>query len=146
VNITTDDSPIQLQWSCDGINPVELGELFRAAGLSGREGEKVLRAFRNSTLACFATADNQLIGAGRALSDREYHATLYDIAVHPSHQRRGIGTRIVTEFLSRLPVWRMLLVADESAQPFYRRLGFQPYGDVMARIDPQKLHGTPSRS
>lgn len=106
----------------------------------------MLRAFRNSTLVCFAIAGTRLVGAGPALSDREYHATLYDIAVHPSYQRRGIGTRIVTQFLSRLPVWRMLLVADESAQMFYRRLGFQPYGDVMALIDSRKLHDAPSLS
>jgi ribosomal protein S18 acetylase RimI-like enzyme len=68
------------------------------------------------------------------------------IAVHPSYQRRGTGTRIVTELLARLPVWRILLVADETAQPFYRRLGFEQYGNVMAQINRQNLYDAPSRS
>jgi hypothetical protein len=33
-----------------------------------------------------------------------------------------------------------MLVADEDAQPFYRRLGFAPYPDVMARLDWDRLY------
>jgi len=36
-------------------------------------------------------------------------------------------------------VWRVLLVADPKVQPFYRRLGFDTYDDVMARCDRSKL-------
>jgi hypothetical protein len=28
------------------------------------------------------------------------------------------------ELLSRLPVWRVLLITDAAVQPFYQRLGF----------------------
>lgn len=33
-----------------------------------------------------------------------YHATIYDIAVHPEYQRRGIGTRLMNELIVMLPV------------------------------------------
>jgi len=33
-----------------------------------------------------------------------------------------------------------MLVADIDVQPFYAKLGFQPYGDVMARLDPGRLY------
>jgi hypothetical protein len=45
----------------------------------------------------------------------------------------------MTELLARLPVWRVLLVAGSEVQPFYRRLGFESYNDVMARCDRSKL-------
>ena len=38
-----------------------------------------------------------------------------------------------------LPVWRVLLVADGDARRFYQRLGFEPFGDVLARFDRTKL-------
>jgi aralkylamine N-acetyltransferase len=90
-------------------------------------------------VVCFAKDRLQLIAAARALTDGEYHATIYDLVVDPNYQRQGIGTRLMTELLGRLPVWRVLLVADPKVQPFYRRLGFDTYDDVMARCDRSKL-------
>jgi ribosomal protein S18 acetylase RimI-like enzyme len=55
-----------------------------------------------------------------------------DVVVDPEYQRLGIGSRVMSELLARLPVWRGLLVADRKVQPFYRRLGFESYDDVMA--------------
>jgi aralkylamine N-acetyltransferase len=106
----------------------------------GREGDKVRRAFERSSLVCFAMYGSRLIAAGRALSDFEYHATIYDVAVDPDYQHGGIGSRLIRELLSRLPVWRVLLIADADVQPFYRRLGFTSYDDLMAAIDRDRLH------
>jgi hypothetical protein len=52
----------------------------------------------------------------------------------------------MSEPLARLPVWRVLLVADRRVQPFYRRLGFESYGDVMARLDQTALRSHSRRS
>jgi hypothetical protein len=45
----------------------------------------------------------------------------------------------VQELLSALPVWRVLLVADAEVRPFYERLGFELYGDVLAKVDAARL-------
>ncbi len=79
------------------------------------------------------------MAAGRALTDGEYHATIYDVVVDPEYQRRGVGSRVMSELLARLPVWRVLLVAGREVQPFYRRLGFESYDNVMARLDRTRL-------
>jgi hypothetical protein len=41
--------------------------------------------------------------------------------------------------LSSLPVWRILLVAEGEARAFYARLGFEPFGEAMARLDRGRL-------
>src|SRR6185437_7988394 len=136
---TSSPQTVRFQLDIAGVDSKELISLFRLAKLGGREGEKVQRAFQNSTAVCFAFDGPRLVGAARALSDREYHATIYDVAVHPAYQRRGIGTRLVNELISMLPVWRVLLVADGEVTAFYRRLGFEPFGNVMGRLDNAKL-------
>jgi GNAT superfamily N-acetyltransferase len=131
---------IRFQHDLRDIDGEALESLFKAADLGGREGDKLRRAFGSSQVVCFVFADSRLIGAARALTDFEYHATIYDVVIHPDHQRQGIGAALMREVLKRLPVWRVLLVADGDAARFYGRLGFQPYWDVMALLDRSRLH------
>jgi ribosomal protein S18 acetylase RimI-like enzyme len=119
---------LRFQFDVQGVTPQALASLFETAGLAHRTAEKIHRAYRNSDVVCFCWDDNG-----------EYHATIYDVAVHPDLQRQGIGRRVMRELLERLPVWRVLLVAASEAQPFYVRLGFKPYADVLARLDREKL-------
>lgn len=130
---------VTFSFQCGHVSTAELEDLFRDASLGGRAGDKIRRAFLNSTLVCLAYDGNRLIGACRALTDGEYHGVIYDVAVRPDYQRQGIGRRMIEELLSRLPVWRVMLVADAEAQGFYRKLGFEGYPDVMARLDEERL-------
>jgi ribosomal protein S18 acetylase RimI-like enzyme len=134
---------LHFEFDAAGVTAHELASLFEAAGLAHREAEKILRAFRNSDIVCFGRHGSRLVAAGRALTDGEYHGTIYDVAVHPRCQHQGIGSRVMQELLERLPVWRVLLVADDEVQPFYTRLGFRHYADVLARLDRDKLAGGP---
>ena len=130
---------VTYQLTCDHVTTRELEELFRHAHLRGRVGDRIRRAFVNSSLVCFAFDDNRLIGASRAITDGEYHGFIYDVVVLPEYQQHGIGRHMVNELLARLPVWRVMLVADSGVQGFYRKLGFQTYPDVMARLDSERL-------
>ena len=139
-------APIRFQHDSQGVDWQDLVRLFKLANLGGREGDKIKRAFENSTVVCFAMDGSRLVGAARALSDLEYHATVYDVVIHPDYQRRGVGTKLMSELLATLPVWRVLLVADGDARRFYQRLGFEPFEDVLARFDRTKLFDPPDGS
>jgi aralkylamine N-acetyltransferase len=130
---------VLFQFDSQGVDWRHLLQLFKVAHLGGREGDKVRRAFEKSSVVCFAKDKLRLVAAGRALTDGEYHATIYDVVVDPEYQRRGVGSRVMSELLARLPVWRVLLVAGPEVQPFYRRLGFESYDNVMARLDRTRL-------
>src|ERR1043166_6814069 len=128
------------RFSTDDIRWSELEALFKVAGMGGRTGQKIARAFEKSSLVWLAFDNARLVGASRALTDWEYHATIYDVVVHPDYQHRGIGTRIMQELMQRLRVWRIMLVANGEVQSFYRKLGFEDYHDVMARLDHSRLY------
>jgi ribosomal protein S18 acetylase RimI-like enzyme len=133
------------QFNCDGIDWVEVEALFRETDLGGRAGDKIRRSFENSSLVCFVFTDDAgdscLVGMCRAITDWEYHAVIYDVAVHPERQGQGVGSAMLREVLTKLPVWRVMLVSDdEDAQRFYRRLGFATYENVMARLDWGRLY------
>ena len=135
--------PVSYQFDTRSVDWPELETLFALADLGGRKGDKLRRAFERSQIVCFATEGDRLIGAARALSDGEYHAIIYDVVVHPERQRHGIGTSLMRQVLERLPVWRVMLVADQDVAPFYGRLGFQRFSDVLALFNPNRLYDEP---
>lgn len=137
---------ITYRFSCEHVTTRELEELFAAAQLGGRVGEKIRRAFVNSSHVCLAYDGERLIGASRAITDGEYHGLIYDVAVDPEYQGQGVGRRMMEELLKRMPVWRVMLVAEEAVQGFYRTLGFEGYPDVMVRLDWNYLYDDPAEA
>src|SRR5206468_3628669 len=107
--ITLQEDHVNVDWQ-------ELENLFTLTELGGRKGDKLRRAFLNSNAVCYAYDGDRLVGVARAITDGEYHALIYDVAVHPGYQRQGLGKRIMRNLLDRLPVWRVMLVADSEVQ------------------------------
>lgn len=86
------------------------------------------KAIRNSTYVVCAWDGEQLVGLARCLSDDASICYLQDILVHPDHQRRGIGRRLMENCLERFDHVRakVLLTDDEERQHiFYKSLGYK---------------------
>lgn len=133
------DAPLTFHQDHERVDWQALEELFVKTNLNGRQGPKLRRAFEKSQLVCYVCSNENLIAVGRAITDGEYHAVIYDVVVDPQYQGNGIGKSVIEYLLKRLPVWRVMLIAAADVQPFYIRSGFEGYPDAMARLDWSKL-------
>ncbi|KAF2643476.1 acyl-CoA N-acyltransferase [Massarina eburnea CBS 473.64] len=102
--------------------------------------EVVPRSLQNS-FACFVAyerkhmlndttpgPDQEAVGMGRLLGDGLF-LLLVDVAVHPDHQRKGIGKRIMDSLVNyadnKAPHAYVSLVADPMGAKLYPKHGFE---------------------
>ena len=116
----------------------ELHDLFYAVGWSnGNITSSMLnnfnKSFINSTLVFSAWIDDKLVGCVRVLSDKMFRSVIYDLAVLPEYQHKGIGKELVRRCIETFPnsEW---LVQTETASEFYEKIGFLVNKDVFLSI------------
>jgi ribosomal protein S18 acetylase RimI-like enzyme len=95
-------------------------------------------AFRNSLLKVFAFDGSKLVGAGRALSDGVWRAAIYDVAVLPEYQGKGIGSDIIQHLVQHANVDVVMLYAVPGSEAFYQRFGFDKMKTAMAIFPDQE--------
>ncbi|MBO1347813.1 MAG: GNAT family N-acetyltransferase [Hormoscilla sp. GUM202] len=118
----------------------ELEELCDAVGWSRRPLRKVKKAIQHSFLVIsmweVRGKRRRLIGFARATSDHAFNATLWDVAVHPAFQGKGLGKALMKQIVKKLrseDISNITLFADSHVVDFYRNLGFIP--------DPEGIKG-----
>jgi GNAT superfamily N-acetyltransferase len=116
------------------INWKTVSLLLKEAGMAWFEPEKHQKAFESSHTAVFAMDGERLIGCGRALSDGVYQAALYDIAVLPEYQGKGVGRLILEALLARVGHCNVILYATPGKEPFYHKLGLRRMKTGMAHF------------
>ncbi|MCM0647388.1 GNAT family N-acetyltransferase [Clostridium swellfunianum] len=117
----------------------EVCQVIHKAGLSTHAVDLTKKAFENSYLTVFVFDGDKLIGTGRAISDGVYQAGIYDIAVLPNYQGKGIGRLIMEELHKNLEGINIILYANPTAVEFYKRLGYSKMLTGMARFKNQAL-------
>jgi hypothetical protein len=92
-----------LQWifSSADVDWEELSALYLASPLGYKDPADLQVAFSNSMFKCFAYESGRLIAAGRALADGKDCSYICDMAMHPTHQGRGLGSEIVSTLVLR---------------------------------------------
>jgi aralkylamine N-acetyltransferase len=120
--------------NCNNVDWNKLVEVISKAGLSTQTVERTELAFRNSALTIFIYDKDILIGSGRAISDGVYQAGIYDIAVLPEYQGKGIGRIIMNELHNGLKGYNVILYARSTAVDFYRKLGYSKMLTGMAKF------------
>ena len=89
------------------------------------DGEDPLTTINNlSTFVFSAWEDNHLVGCVRVLSDLYFRSVIYDLAVLPEYQKRGIGTELVQRCINMCPGSEWLVQTD-CAKEFYETIGFK---------------------
>ncbi|WP_247003560.1 GNAT family N-acetyltransferase [Halosolutus gelatinilyticus] len=111
-------------------DPETFAALRDAAGMTARSPEGVERGLPNSlygAIAVYEPAD-EVVGMGRIVGDDGMVYQISDMAVHPDHQGRGLGTRIMELLKSHIeetapPGAYVNLMAD--VDDFYERFGYE---------------------
>lgn len=111
-----------------------VADLLKRVGMAYHEPEVHQRAFEASHTTVFIFEGAQLIGFGRAISDGEYQGAIYDVAVLPTEQGKGVGRLIIQIILARLPNCNLILYAAPGMEGFYEKLGFGSMKTGMARF------------
>ncbi|MFF4815766.1 GNAT family N-acetyltransferase [Kitasatospora sp. NPDC001309] len=126
--MTSKNDPYELR---PGVPTVEVFRRLRTdAGLSDRAPEDVAIGLPNTWYGVVLHHEGEPIGMGRIIGDGGTAFQIVDICVHPAHQGRGLGKRIMaalTEELDRrAPATAYVsLIADGPARLLYERFGFK---------------------
>ncbi|HSK91952.1 MAG TPA: GNAT family N-acetyltransferase [Euzebyales bacterium] len=110
-----------------------LSELYRIAPLGEKPPGDLATVFPNSMFTCFVYADDVLVGVGRAVADGLDCAYIADVAVHPDHQGRGLGSAVIRELVALADGHKkVILYANPGTEGFYAKLGFYRMNTAMA--------------
>jgi ribosomal protein S18 acetylase RimI-like enzyme len=121
-----------VQHDCADISWEEVAETLSSVGMASHDPELHRKAFEHSTVVVFIFHGLRMIGFGRALSDHAYQAVLYDIAVIPEYQGKGVGKLIFENISSGLKGCNIMLYASPGREGFYERVGMRKMTTAMA--------------
>src|SRR3954462_12653311 len=113
-----------------GVPSVEVFRRLRTdAGLSDRDPAAVAAALPNTWYGVVLRHEGEPIGMGRIIGDGGTAFQVVDICVHPAHQGRGLGRRIMAalreDLERRAPATAYVsLIADGPARFLYEKFGF----------------------
>ncbi|MFI1249525.1 GNAT family N-acetyltransferase [Streptomyces anulatus] len=101
-----------------------------AAGLSAKPREAAVLGLPNTWHAVQIRHGDKPVGMGRVIGDGGCFFQVVDICVHPDHQGRGLGKRIMAELIGELerraPAGAYVsLIADGDARHLYEKFGFR---------------------
>jgi aralkylamine N-acetyltransferase len=111
-----------------------LANVFKSTPLGNRDPDKLREAFQNSAIRCFVWDAEELIGAGRAISDGVRYSLILDVVLLPEYQGRGIGKRIMELLAERSKGLNILLYAMPGKEGFYSKLGYRKMKTAMAQF------------
>jgi len=123
---------LRLQLDTANINWDLVVEILQKVGMAYYTAEIHKRAFNKSQIVVFVFDEENLVGLGRAISDGEYQAAIYDVAVIPDFQGKGIGKMIIQTIVEKIPNCNFILYASPGKETFYEKENFKRMKTGMA--------------
>lgn len=111
--------------SCQQLDWQQLAQLLTVTGLGTRSAQELELTFRNSQVTVFAHQGDQLVGAGRALSDHVAWSVVFDVAIDPALQGQGVGAALIERIQAAAGTPNIMLKSMPGKEGFYTRLGYQ---------------------
>ncbi len=130
----------EVKTNCSGVDWNTISDTLRNVGMAYYEPDLHKKAFENSYITVFLFHKNQIVAFGRAISDGAYQAAVYDMAVNPDFQKKGLGKIIIKKIVEQLPECNIILYASPGKEGFYIRNGFKKMKTGMAHfINDEKM-------
>jgi ribosomal protein S18 acetylase RimI-like enzyme len=123
---------LDIRFDCNGVDWQIVAQTLKKVGMAHFEPGTHRRAFEASHTVVFIYRSGQLIGFGRAISDGVYQAAVYDVAILPECQGKGLGRTLMTSILSRISHCNIILYASVGKEEFYRTFGMRKMKTGMA--------------
>ncbi len=124
---------LDIKQDCNGVDWKSVSETLKSVGMGYHDPDVHRRAFEASHTTVFVYNAGALIGFGRAISDGAYQAAIYDCAVIPEFQGKGIGKTIMQNILRRVSQCNIILLyASPGKEGFYQKHGFRKMKTGMA--------------
>ncbi len=129
---------IEFKIGTDVINWESLVQLyFEVDGVIGLGKEKDLitikESFLNSYKVVTAWDRDQIIGAGRLISDGLCYGWVHDLGVLPDFRKKGIARKVMKELMNGDEDLLFGLTSSFEAVEFYYKLGFKKHKTALAK-------------
>jgi GNAT superfamily N-acetyltransferase len=120
-------------------------ELRRSSGLTPKTRSQAERIASGSWYGCYITheSDNTAVAMGRIIGDGGWYFHVADMAVHPSHQRKGLGDQVMKRLLQEIADKTpedgepyVTLFADPPGVRLYKKNGFVEVGEELGMVLP----------
>ena len=117
------------------INPKEAADLYIRLGWGTAKKYSVRTVgnmLRHSDYVVAAySADHELIGLGRALSDGVRYTALADLIIDPDYQRQGVGRAIMEKFRKKYDGTPMFFETPKKNRRFALKCGYKERKDLI---------------
>ena len=123
---------INVKQDCTEVDWKSVSETLKAVGMAYHDPDTHKRAFEASHATVFIYHADQLVGFGRAISDGVYQAAIYDCAILPDFQRKGLGAKIMKAIFAKIQHCNVILYASPGKEEFYKKHGFRKMKTGMA--------------
>lgn len=110
------------------VDAADVIELYIDAGLPRptNDADRIARMFTGSNLVVSAWEDGKLVGISRSITDGAWSTYLADLAVAASHQKAGVGRRLVEITKEAAGEESMvLLLSVPTAMEYYPKIGME---------------------
>lgn len=135
---------VTVKQDCVGVDWSIVSKILKTVGMAHHEPDAHRRAFEASYTSVFLYHAGQLIGFGRAISDGVYQAAIYDCAILPEFQGKGLGVTLIKNILAQVSGCNVILYASPGKEGFYQKHGFRKMKTGMAlfkNIESMKKRG-----
>lgn len=108
--------------------PAELQVLYCFTHWGRSRSLDQIEKMLNGTNLCFSVRyDDKLVAFCRLLTDFVFRGSLWDILVHPDHQGKGLGSRLIEYAMEHPAVKNIPIITTFASElePFLKRHGFE---------------------